>query len=98
MSQTLKISPAVIDAIAEAVVEKLNAYKPSKEYFGELLSKREIEILTYIASGLTNDRIGYRLNTSSNTVKNQIAILLKKMDASARTEAVAIGIRTGIIS
>jgi DNA-binding NarL/FixJ family response regulator len=63
----------------------------------EALSKREIEVLQKIAGGNRNSDIGVLLCISEETVKGHIKHIMEKLGAADRTEAVAIGIRRGII-
>jgi len=68
------------------------------EHMGEEpLSKREIEVLEKIAGGNRNIDIAKLLFISEETVKGHIKHIMEKLGASDRTEAVAIGIRRGII-
>jgi DNA-binding NarL/FixJ family response regulator len=68
------------------------------EHLGEeALSKREIEVLQKIAGGNRNSDIAGLLFISEETVKGHIKHIMEKLNASDRTEAVAIGIRRGII-
>jgi transcriptional regulator EpsA len=53
------------------------------------LSKREREILRWIAEGRTNIEIGAILEISSFTVKNHVQRIFKKLGATNRTEAVS---------
>jgi DNA-binding NarL/FixJ family response regulator len=64
---------------------------------GEALSKREIEVLQRIAGGNRNSDIASLLFISEETVKGHIKHIMEKLDASDRTEAVAIALRRGII-
>jgi DNA-binding NarL/FixJ family response regulator len=64
---------------------------------GETLSKREIEVLQKVAGGNRNSDIATLLFISEETVKGHIKHIMEKLGASDRTEAVAIGIRRGII-
>ena len=50
-----------------------------------------------LARGLSNRRIGERLAISENTVKAHVGAVLAKLGAATRTEAVAIGIRLGLV-
>jgi DNA-binding NarL/FixJ family response regulator len=64
---------------------------------GETLSKREIEVLQKVAGGNRNSDIAALLFISEETVKGHVKHIMEKLGASDRTEAVAIGIRRGII-
>lgn len=61
------------------------------------LTPREVEILGMLAEGLANKNIAARLGISEHTVKTHVASILTKLDAFSRAEAVAIGVRQGLI-
>jgi DNA-binding NarL/FixJ family response regulator len=68
------------------------------EHLGdETLSKREVEVLQKVAGGNRNSDIAALLFITEETVKGHIKHIMEKLGASDRTEAVAIGIRRGII-
>jgi NarL family two-component system response regulator LiaR len=55
------------------------------------ITRRELEILGLIASGLSNREIAGRLFVSENTVKTHSSRLFDKLGAKRRTQAVQIG-------
>ena len=61
------------------------------------LTPREIEVLRLLAEGLANKNIAWKLKISEHTVKFHIASIFTKLNVSSRAEAVAIGIRQGVI-
>lgn len=61
------------------------------------LTRREVEVLRLLADGLGNKEIAGRLHISEHTVKFHVAAILEKMHAGSRAEAVAIGMRSGLI-
>jgi DNA-binding NarL/FixJ family response regulator len=63
----------------------------------ESLSPREVDVLQRIAGGNRNSDIATLLFISEETVKGHVKHIMEKLGASDRTEAVAIGIRRGII-
>jgi DNA-binding NarL/FixJ family response regulator len=63
----------------------------------EGLTDREVEVLGQIAGGNRNRDIAERLFISEETVKVHIKHIMEKLGASDRTQAVAIGVRRGII-
>jgi DNA-binding NarL/FixJ family response regulator len=68
------------------------------EHMGdELLTQREIEVLLAVADGNRNRDIAEKLFISEETVKVHIKHIMEKLHASDRTDAVAIGVRRGII-
>lgn len=50
------------------------------------LSKKEIEIITQVANGLSNKEIAETLYLSEGTVRNYISIILEKLDLRDRTQ------------
>jgi NarL family two-component system response regulator YdfI len=63
----------------------------------EPLTPREHQVLRLLAVGLANKEIASRLNISEHTVKFHVAAILGKLGAASRTEAVALGIRRGLV-
>ena len=63
----------------------------------EGLTQREVEVLREVADGNRNREIAERLFISEETVKVHIKHIMEKLGAADRTQAVAIGVRRGII-
>ena len=63
----------------------------------EQLTEREIEVLREIAGGNRNRDIAEKLFIAEETVKVHIKHIMEKLGANDRTQAVAIGLRRGII-
>ena len=61
------------------------------------LSDREIEVLERIASGGSNKDIADTLGISTQTVKNHISSILRKLSLNDRTQAVLYALRRGWI-
>ena len=64
---------------------------------GEALTPRELEVFAMLAEGAGNKAIAWKLGISEHTVKFHVASIMSKLSATSRTEAVAIGIRRGLI-
>lgn len=62
------------------------------------LTPRETEILNYMAEGYLNKQIADVLSVTEQTIKNHITSILRKLNANARTHAVVIAIRKGLVS
>ncbi len=80
----MRIPPEIVSQLAEHMGE-------------ETLTERETEVLQHIAGGNRNRDIGEQLFISEETVKVHIKHIMEKLGASDRTQAVAIGVRRGII-
>lgn len=64
----------------------------------EPLTPRELEVLSLIGRGYSNDMIAATLQIAPRTVKVHVQNLLGKLSAANRTEAVTIGLRRGLIT
>jgi DNA-binding NarL/FixJ family response regulator len=100
----LKSSPPkeLIDTIRQVHAGKKRippevASQLAEHFSDEALTDREVEVLQSIAGGNRNRDIANALFISEETVKVHIKHIMDKLGASDRTEAVAIGIRRGII-
>jgi DNA-binding NarL/FixJ family response regulator len=61
------------------------------------LTPREREVLELLARGMGNKGVARVLGISEHTVKAHVASVFEKLGASTRAEAVAIGVRTGLL-
>ena len=61
------------------------------------LTPRQAEILQLIADGKTAAEIAFALGVSELTVKAHLVGIRHRLDADSSAQAVAIGIRRGII-
>jgi len=61
------------------------------------LSARQREILQMLADGMQTDAVAEKLGLSTETIRTHTKRILAKLEASTRTQAVAIGIRHGLI-
>ncbi len=71
--------------------EIIGSRKPS-------LTGREIEVLQFVAQGLTSREIGDKLYISENTVKNHVRNILDKLGLHSRGEAVMYALREELIT
>lgn len=62
------------------------------------LSPRELEILSLIANGHSNNEIAEQLFVSESTVKKHVSNVLVKLDAKRRTQAIKIAKEMRIIA
>jgi DNA-binding CsgD family transcriptional regulator len=61
------------------------------------LTPREIEVLAMMAEGAANTAIAWKLQISEHTAKFHVASILGKLNAGTRAEAVALGMKRGLI-
>jgi DNA-binding CsgD family transcriptional regulator len=60
---------------------------------GTGLTRREIDVLQWMARGETNGRIARRLNITEGTVKTHVQAILRKLGAANRAEAVSMWVQ-----
>jgi DNA-binding NarL/FixJ family response regulator len=63
----------------------------------ESLTARETEVLQRLADGAATEQIAADLFVSVNTVRNHVHNIIRKLNVHSRLEAVASGIRNGLI-
>lgn len=93
--------PKVKTVIVERKIflNKEESFIPDKAIIEELnLSKRELDVLTLMADGLSNQEIASRLFVSLNTVKTHASKVFEKMNVKRRTQAVDAAKRLNIIA
>lgn len=61
------------------------------------LTRREVEVLRYLAEGMTTADLSEQLQLSLNTVRNHIQSAIRRLGAHSKLEAVAIAQREGLI-
>ena len=83
--------------LAPTVVARLlhlhQTYSPGRE----VLSSRELEILTLVARGASNKKIARDLHLSEATVKSHLLHLFAKLNVSDRTAAVTVALEQGLL-
>lgn len=62
-----------------------------------LLSERQQQTLELLAAGQGTAQIAAALGVSTNTARNHIAILMRKLDAHSRLEAIVAARRQGLL-
>jgi len=96
INETLTARPKLAEQVLHQFQEL--SWRAEAEGFIAPLTPREREILNYIAQGYLNKQIAAELDISEQTIKNHVTSILRKLNANARTEAVVVAIRQGLIS
>lgn len=96
IDESLTTRPNVANQVLQQFQEL--SWQSETKAFMSPLTPRETEILNYIARGYLNKQIAIELDISEQTIKNHVTSILRKLNANARTEAVVIAIKQGLIS
>ncbi|WP_379090401.1 response regulator transcription factor [Pedobacter sp. UC225_65] len=95
----LKLSKLKIET---KVIEReviMNGFEFNQSAFDALgLSKRELEVLQLMATGLSNQEVADQLFVSLNTIKTHISRLFEKLDVKRRTQAIEKAKKLALIS
>lgn len=70
---------------------------PSGSLVLEQLTDRELEVLSYVASGYRNREIAERLHVTVKTIEYHLSNILGRLGARSRTEAVVRAWQLGMI-
>jgi two-component system response regulator DegU len=96
INETLTSRPKVAEQVLLQFQEL--SQRKEAEAFISPLTPREMEILKYIGQGYLNKQIAVELGISEQTIKNHVTSILRKLNANARTEAVVLALRQGLIT
>ena len=96
INESLTTRPNVANQVLQQFQE-LSSESENEDFISPL-TPRETEILNYIAQGYLNKQIALVLGISEQTIKNHVTSVLRKLNANARTDAVVVGIKQGLIS
>ena len=61
------------------------------------LTERDIEILRYVAAGMSNKEIAEKLSYAEKTVKNYLSLIFQKLGIRDRTQAAIFALRQGLL-
>lgn len=70
---------------------------PAPESMTEELNEKERAVLRLMSAGLSNQQIAEQLHKAEGTIKNRVSVILQKLNARDRTQAVLKAITNGII-
>ncbi|MCX4430896.1 MULTISPECIES: LuxR C-terminal-related transcriptional regulator [Streptomyces] len=90
-------TPSVTRALIDAVRQEHPARTTERETGLDMLTERERDVLTAVASGWSNAEIATRLSIAPTTVKSHVSHILAKIGARARVQAVAFAYESGLV-
>lgn len=83
--------------IASRVIDQMSGGKAFSESYFTSLTERELEVLSLIARGYSNQRIMDELVISLGTVKGHVSNILSKLHLADRTQAAVYAWQEGIV-
>lgn len=92
-----EVIAAIVHALAGSQPTKPNPRRGLPGGVTPNLTEREVQVLTGMSRGRSNGEIGKELFLSEDTVKTHARRLFRKLGASDRAQAVAVGYRCGIV-
>ncbi|MGB0383643.1 MAG: response regulator [Ardenticatenaceae bacterium] len=66
--------------------------------YHEALTEREVQVLKFVAQGLTNKDIAATLIINERTAGNYVCNVLKKLELTNRTQAALYALKVGLVS
>ena len=88
---------AALRAVAAGLQVRAAATPDGSGPVRPLLTPRELEILSCLGDGQSNKAVARRLGISQHTVKFHLEAVFAKLGANSRAEAVAKGLRSGLL-
>ncbi|CAG0989280.1 Transcriptional regulatory protein LiaR [Anaerolineae bacterium] len=82
--------------VAARVLRNLRGESQDESFYAEL-TERELEVLKFIANGLSNSQIADQLVISTNTVKGHVSNILSKLHLADRTQVAVYAWQKGIV-
>lgn len=89
------LSPGLVARVVQEFARTDRLARGQRALFAQL-TRREMEVLELLASGMRNRQIAEKLFLSEKTVRNHISAILGKLHANDRTEAALIAARHGL--
>jgi len=86
-----------VEILQDSPVTRLEPNPQIAQKFEEILTTREKQVLTLVATGASNKEIGRELNLAEVTVKLHVRQILRKIGARNRSEAASIATRAALL-
>jgi DNA-binding NarL/FixJ family response regulator len=91
------LAPSVTRRLIQTYVSRPRPSAKTEHAGLDELTTREREVLSLIATGMTNAEIAQKLHLSPLTAKTHVSRILMKLGARDRVQLVVIAYQTGIV-
>lgn len=91
------IAPEVTRSLIEAFVRSPDPTALPPESLHEMLTRREIEVMTLLARGLSNTEIAEALVISETTAKTHVGHILAKLNLRDRAQAIVLAYESRLV-
>ncbi|MFI5797275.1 response regulator [Streptomyces sp. NPDC051677] len=92
------LAPAITRRLIERFAQREEDRPAALRHDLSGLTPRELEVLSLLATGLSNAELADRLLLSPTTIKTHIGRILSKLDLRDRVQAVVLAYETGLVS
>jgi DNA-binding NarL/FixJ family response regulator len=91
------LDPAVTHSVIAHFTDPAAQARPEAHDRLNVLTAREMEVLTCLGEGMSNAEIGVRLGLSETTVKSHVSRVMEKLACANRTQAAILAYEAGLV-
>lgn len=97
LANAIRAAAAGRPTLAPEAAQALIHVTTQRYTLGHDLTQRELEVLELMVKGLNNTEIADQLIVSRSTIKFHVSSILSKLNATSRTEAVALAVQHNLV-
>jgi NarL family two-component system response regulator LiaR len=97
LARAIRLTHAGKLTLAPEAAQALMGAHQSVDPIGKDLTERQLEVLSLLAQGQTNQEIAEQLHITVFTARHHVSEILAKLHANNRAEAAAIAIKKGLV-